>query len=116
MVPVMILILKNVVVILMMIIFVELMKAAVAEPAMILILRNAVAILFWVVNMYAALMRLVVKANAVLLARPAVILVLQVEHVIILPLKNVAPESQDTMEVMTIYATVTNAATLMEGV
>jgi hypothetical protein len=74
-------------------------RAAATVSAMTGRPRNVVTILFGEVNIYAAIMKPVVKANAVLRVRPAVILVLQVEHVITLPLKSVALES---LEVLTL--------------
>jgi hypothetical protein len=74
-------------------------------------LKHAVTILFSEVNINAV--EPVVEANAVLRARPAVILVSQVEHVMTLPLKSVVLEA---MEAMTLYATLTKFAVIMDRV
>jgi len=85
------------------------MRTAATVSVTILQRRNAVAILFGEVYIYAALMKPVVKANAVLRTRPAVILVSQVEHVITLPLKSVVLES---LEAMILYAISTKNAVM----
>jgi len=87
-------------------------KAAAKGNATTLGRNSAAVILFLEVNIYAALVRPVVEATAVLMARTAVILVSQVEHVITPPLKSVVK----SLEAMTLYATSTKFAVMTDRV
>ena len=88
-------------------------KAAAKGNATTLGRNSAAVILFLEINIYAALVRPVVEATAVLMARTAVILVFsQVEHVITPPLKSVVK----SLEAMTLYATSTKFAVMTDRV